>query len=130
MKLKPELESLRVINLNKCLCAPQLQGNIHMRPKCVLHMFQTHPACFMDASCASSGCVPHLAKGQLHKSCCSFIVKFTLAKCILCAFRMRFMHVLHASCIHFRCISHTFQTRVNVTLELSCTVYYAAWYNL
>ena len=40
------------------------------------------------------------------------------------------MRVLHASYMHFRSISHTFQTRVNVTLELSCTVYYAAWYNL
>ena len=100
MKLKPELESLRVINLNKCLCAPQLQGNIHMRPKCVLHMFQTHPACFMDASCASSGCVPHLAKGQLHKSCCSFIVKFTLAKmhfmCIPNAFHACPTRILHS----------------------------------
>ena len=102
MKLKPELESLRVINLNKCLCAPQLQGNIRMHPKCILHVFQTHPACFMDASCASSGCVPHLEKG--HGSYISLaaalLQSYTLAKmhfmCIPNAFHACPTRILHS----------------------------------
>jgi len=89
--------------------------------------------------CMLSGCVLHelwmcptsgKRAWQLHKSCCSFIVKFYTCTN---AFHV---HSERVSCVFYTHLalildaSHTFQKCVNVTLELSCTVYHAAWYNL
>ena len=74
----------------------QLQGNVRTRFRRVSHAFWTRPS--------SS------EKGAWHSrtSCCSFIARF-------CA-------CMDASHVRPRRILHAFQTRSDVTLELSCTV--------
>ena len=45
-----------------------------------------------------------------------------LRRHVSCTFQTCLVHMPDMFCMHFRCISHTFQMSENVTLELSCTV--------
>jgi len=103
----------------------QLQSNIHTRPRHVLHSFWTCPACILDASRIwQKGCSNYINlatvlsragmdASRAHSGCILHIPDASCA-CPRC--------VLHASCMHFRRISHSFQMQMNVALELSCTV--------
>ena len=104
----------------------QLQSNVCMHPRHVLHVFQTCLARVSDASHTRSGCVPIWQKRgvaltyvllQLYRKL------LHLHRCISCTFRTRPAHVSNASCTRFRCILLPFQTRADFTLELSCTVH-------
>jgi len=91
----------------------QLQCNVHMRPRCILHMFQTRPTYVSDASRTCSKCVLHLVKKGV-----ALMYILQLHHEALCL-HGRISHTSQTRPAH---ISDTFQTRANVTLELSCTV--------
>ena len=85
----------------------QLQGNIYTRPSCV-----------SEASCTNSSFI-------WQKGCGSYV---SFAEALSQGFVLAHTHLVCApdvSCAHPRRVSHAFQTRVNVILELSCTVFWS-----
>ena len=89
---------------------PQLQGNIRTCFRCVSHPFRVCPTCILDAS--AFGKKVH---GTHVRLAAALLQGFVLA-------RMRLVCVPDVSCTHFRCVSHTFQMHLNITMELSSTV--------
>jgi len=97
-----------------------------------LHASQTRLTCISDMSHTRFGRVPHTfwtrpclaIKGMaiMYISLQLYREVLRLHGCILSLFRMHLVRIPDASCMHFRLVSHAFQTRLNVTLEQSCTV--------
>jgi len=111
----------------------QLQGNVCMRPRCILHVFQTHLVCVPDASHTRSGYVPHVfwthpclaKKGAWYSrtSCCSFTMRFYACTDVSRAdFATRPRRILHS---HLACISDTSERYLGA--ELYCNRFRCFW---